>query len=530
MAARGALVLCMCFGVATVHSAGVPPSERNPKFWNDKAKEEIVNAMKDKDVVGVAKNVILFLGDGMGVTTVTAGRILQGQMKGGNGEDNKLSFDHFPNVALSKTYNVDHQTPDSAGTGTAYLCGVKTNMGVIGVDAHSTKGNCASSQDREVYSIRKWSRDAGKSTGVVTTTRVTHATPAATYAHTPHRDWEGSVPDGQQPCTDIAHQLVHDNDIEVVMGGGRQMFIPVNTTDEEGGESKRQDGRDLIGEWVNKVAAKTGNFQYVWNNTQFMDVDPDKTEYLLALFNPSHMEYEVDRPADKAGEPSLAEMTRKAIQILQKNEKGFFLLVEGGRIDHGHHMNQAAMALHDTVAFSDAVQVAADMMDLSDTLIVVTADHSHAFAFAGYPGRGNPILDGMPYTTMVYGNGPGHTGEITGNNTRQNLTLVNTTDPNYKQQAVVPLTIETHGGEDVAIFARGPMAHLFHGVHEQNYIAHVMAYASCVGAYSDANECAASLQTGASTGGAAGGSGGRQSVWLSFLVGLWCVMLLLIRD
>jgi alkaline phosphatase len=198
-------------------------------------------------------------------------------------------------------------------------------------------------------------------------------------------------------------------------------------------------------------------------------------------------------------------MTQKAIQILQKNKKGFYLMVESGRIDHAHHASNAHRALTDTIALSDAVKTAMQMTDPRDTLIIVTADHSHVFTIAGYPSRGNPILGktatngvpardslGLPYTTVSYANGPGFTGGFTrrefnpanegtlpavyeGGLERPDLTDIDTTDPNYLQEATVPLGSETHAGEDVAIYASGPNAHLFHGTQEQNVIYHVMA-------------------------------------------------------
>ncbi|XP_050395397.1 alkaline phosphatase, tissue-nonspecific isozyme [Patella vulgata] len=226
--------------------------------------------------------------------------------------------------------------------------------------------------------------------------------------------------------------------------------------------------------------------KYVWNKGQFDTVDPQATDYLLGVFSTSHMSYELDRDNSSTGQPSIAEMTRKAIQILKKDDDGFFLFVEGARIDHAHHETKAKKALHDTLAFDDAVKAAVEETSDEDTLIIVTADHSHVFNIAGYPAIGNDILglvdpmdpedvpiDKMPYTTLVYGNGP--------NYTRNNLTGVDTKDKEYQQPAAVPAVEETHSAQDVAIFARGPMSHLFHGVHEQTYIAHVMAYASCVG-------------------------------------------------
>ncbi|CAI9740640.1 alkaline phosphatase 1 [Octopus vulgaris] len=171
-------------------------------------------------------------------------------------------------------------------------------------------------------------------------------------------------------------------------------------------------------------------------------------------------------------------MTEKAIQILKKNTLGFFLLVEGGRIDHGHHANSAIKALSELSSFDDAVAKGVDTTNEKDTLIIVSADHSHVFNIAGYPTRGTDILDkvprdpvnkgptdDMPMTVLVYGNGPGYTPQ------RANLTNVDTTLKKYLQQSAVPLADETHGGKDVVAYARGPMSHLISGVKEQNYLA-----------------------------------------------------------
>ncbi|CAH1267524.1 ALPL [Branchiostoma lanceolatum] len=480
--------------------------ERTPDYWTNMARASIDEALRLQTLnTNVAKNVVLFLGDGMGVSTVTTARILKGQKAGNPGEETVLAMDSLPYTAMSKTYNIDQQVPDSAGTATAFLCGVKAEAGVIGVDGRTRYGNCSSSKGHEAESIIVHAERAGKSTGIVTTARVTHATPASAYAHSAARGWEAdsdlSAEARENNCTDIAYQLVEEApDVEVILGGGRRMFTPRTATDPESGNNgDRNDGVDLIQRWQD---GKTGRASYVWNGTDFRNVDPESTDYLLGLFEMSHMKYSADRDlTDPAEEPTIADMTRKAIEILQKNDNGFFLLVEGGRIDHGHHASQAVKALEDTLAFDDAVQVAKDMLDPSDSLIVVTADHSHTLTFAGYPDRGHPIFgqnvytpddvwDGLPYTTLLYGNGAGYSlVETTNGNvtqvTRQNVTDVNTADKEYKQQSAVPLASETHGGEDVIIMAGGPMAHLFHGVQEQHYIAHVMMYAACLGEYTE---------------------------------------------
>src|SRR5690606_5300697 len=154
---------------------------------------------------------IVFLGDGMSLTTVAAARIFAGQREGGPGEENLLSWERFPATAFSKTYNTDAQTPDSAGTMTAVATGVKTHMGAIGVSAGGRR-DCAQSLGNRVQSWLALAADAGMGTGIVTTARLTHATPAATYAHVPDRNWESdaSTPAAaiEAGCGDIASQFI----------------------------------------------------------------------------------------------------------------------------------------------------------------------------------------------------------------------------------------------------------------------------------------------------------------------------------
>ncbi|WP_448567990.1 alkaline phosphatase [Thalassotalea ganghwensis] len=493
--------------------------------WFSQGQQKIASAKLNSETInnlrGSAKNIILFVGDGMGVSTVTAARILAGQQQGKLGEEHLLSFDKFPYSGFSKTYNVDAQTPDSAGTMTAMMSGVKTDVGVIGVAEGVSRGDCASVAGKELVTALELAEIAGKSTGVISTARITHATPAATYAKSPDRDWEDvsriKADQVAAGCEDIASQLVNfeanlearfagvDVDgIEVVMGGGRRHFLPndaaFNSIDAVSAvEGDRSDGRDLTAEW--RASYPAG--QYIIDQAGFDTINPDNTEKVFALFNESHMQYEADRHNDVAGEPSLTEMTSKAISILDNNSQGFFLTVEAGRIDHGHHAGNAYNALNDAIEFANAVEAAVNATNPEETLILVTADHSHVFTIAGYPKRGNPILgkvvgvgqtepslaaDGMPYTTLGYTNGRGfmdlgnetdadagygvdvHTGRV-------NLTEVETTAPGFHQEAVIPLSAETHAAEDVGIYAKGPGAHLVTGTNEQSIIFHIMDYA-----------------------------------------------------
>ncbi len=504
------IVLCFT-SLLLASAASTQTSPESAQRWYSEGANRAHALGSDKSK---AKNIILFVGDGMSLPTVAAARIYEGQLRDQPGEENQLSFEKFPYTAFSKTYNTDSQTPDSAGTMTAMITGAKTRMGFLSVDQTPLRGDCVSSLKTPLTSAITLAELAGLSTGVVTTTRITHATPAATYAHTSERNWESDADMPataiQQGCKDIAQQLVAysaGNGLEVVMGGGLNKFLPTGENPGfPGSKGSRKDGRNLVAEWKQKRP----NATFVLTGSQLAAVKAKNTQKLVGLFNGDHLNFDHDRISKKIDEPSLADMTRKAIEVLSKNDKGFFLMVEGGRIDHAHHAGNAFRALTETVAFSDAIAAANAMTSDKDTLIIVTADHSHTMSFVGYPQRGNPILGkvfgkasedakpelvkdnlGRPFTTLSYSNGPGYVGKTdkqdAGSKTfphnpskaeaytgRPDLTDTNTEDPDYMQEALVPTSAETHGGDDVGIWARGPGAQSVHGNMEQNTIFHLL--------------------------------------------------------
>lgn len=352
----------------------------------------------------------------MSVPTVSSARVYQG------GEAEELAFDKFPWVGLSKTYAVDRQVSDSANTATAYLCGVKANYGTIGVGPEVLYGDCAAqaNETNHVFSIAYHSQLANKRTGLVTTARVTHASPAGVYAHTANRNWESDsdviyTKDDPKVCTDIAQQLVYGEtgkQLDVVLGGGRAKFLPKDRANDLGQNGERSDGVDLIEEWLKQKE----NAVYMWNKTDLLNLD-EKTQSVLGLFNDDHINYNLER--NQEIEPSLEEMTEAAIKVLSQGKNGYFLFVEGARIDMGHHLAEAHLALDETIEFSKAIQKAADLTNEEDTLIVVTADHAHTLSYGGYAERGNDIFgfggtgsDKAPYFVLTYGNGPGYSSHI----------------------------------------------------------------------------------------------------------------------
>jgi len=537
----------------------LPPQADNA--WFTEAQATLQERLARQLNTSRAKNVILMISDGNGVGTNYATRLWHGQQNGNYGDENVLPQESMPHLALVKTYNVNAQTPDSSGTGTAMLSGVKTKAGVVNVNENVSRGDCSTVMDNALTPITRMMSDAGKATGIISTARITHATPASGFAQSADRNFEddSGLPEGCE-VPDIATQLVtamSEGWVDIAMGGGRRHFLPAEVTDEEGQAGRRTDGVNLIEQ------AQAAGARYVFDDASFADVGSLDDGPILGLFESSHMQYEYDR----TGEPSLAEMVEASIGALQGAEQGFFLEVEAGRVDHANHAGNLHRVLEDGVAFAEAVAVARELTDESDTLIIVTADHEHAIAFNGYCGRGTPITglchaidgegveyladtleladDGRPYSVVGYLNGPGSVirkeamppalsmeadheqggGEGTGTDMAMNdadaepapigtggdvvaqqlldrldittetdeagnstdyrwigsrgpLTQEEATDPDYLQQATIPKSSETHSGEDVAVYASGPFAHLFDGTVEQNFIFHVMHHAA----------------------------------------------------
>lgn len=228
---------------------------------------------------------------------------------------------------------------------------------------------------------------AGKDAGFVTNTRVTHASPAGVYAAVSSRNWENDVEvawDGCNPdvVDDIAEQMIHGSvasQLKVMLGGGSRNFINASSTS-HGSRGFRSDGKDLINEYLLRSPTNV----YVSNKQELLDV-PNNVDRLLGLFASSHNPYNLDvQRTGRVDVPSLTEMTLKAIDVLSQNENGYFLFVEGGRIDHAHHGNQARFAIDETVDFSNTIEAVMARVDLEDTIVVVTADHSHVMTLAGY--------------------------------------------------------------------------------------------------------------------------------------------------
>ncbi|CAO1408222.1 unnamed protein product [Diamesa hyperborea] len=496
--------------------------ELDNNYWLNNAKDFVEQQLKKTPNTKKAKNIILFLGDGMSIPTIAATRVYIG-------EDSQLSFEKFPYVGLSKPYCVDRQVADSACTSTAYLTGVKGNYATVGVNAKVKRYNCSAQADEENFteSIARWAQKSCKGTGIVTTTRITHASPAGAFAHSANRYWENDYELELSNCDstkydDIAKQLVYNvegKNFKVILGGGRE-FINSTVNDEEGIPGRRSDGKNLIDEWKTE-RSKLGNASYVWNKQQLNDIDFETTDYLFGLFENDHCAYHLDTINNnkQKEKPSLTDMTVAAIKMLSKDDNGYFLFVEGGKIDLAHHDNKPHKALEETKELSRAIDMARKMTDESDTLIVLTSDHSHAFTYSGYPNRGSDIFgiadisdeDHKPFYTLSYANGPGHSVTYDSkatDNSRLDISDHDFKNPNQLHIATVPLKSETHAGEDVGIYASGPWSHLFEGSYEQNNIPLLMAYAARIGPYVEGDETCSKKDK----------DGGANNVYISILV------------
>ncbi|WP_312516853.1 alkaline phosphatase [Massilia sp.] len=424
-----------------------------------------------------AKNIIFFLGDGMGINTLTAARIYA------VGEDGELALDKMPESAFVKTFSNDAQVTDSAASMAAYMTGVKHNNGVISMsagtraiapvaDANGNKlvGRCENGQ--ATVTLLELAKRRGMAVGVVTNTNVTDATPASTYAHVCHRKMENDIAASLVPGGAGYNAALGARGLDVLFGGGAQFFTPFAN----GG--KRADNRDLLAEFGSK------GFRVIKDTAGLDALKPGQPA--VGLFAASHMAFDAER--DAARQPALDAMTRKAIELLAPNPNGFFLMVEGGLIDHALHATLGKRALQETVGYNAALQAAIDRMNqldpgLKNTLIVATADHDHTLLLNGYAARtgkttptnpgvlglvrnadGTPVLDskGTPYTIIGFGTGEKREGD---RSAQGPLTDAVVTADDYHQEAVVRTNkgAETHGGSDVFLGATGANAELFRG-------------------------------------------------------------------
>lgn len=304
------------------------------------------------------ENIILMIGDGMGSQHLQAARWKN------VGFDGKLQIDTLPNYGLIETASADTLITDSAAAATAMATGVKTNNGVIGLDASLNL----------LETILEKAKTNGKSVGLVTNVQIAHATPAAFAAHV----------DSRNDMITIASQIM-ENNVDVILGGGEDEFLPNSTSGCYPELGERSDGRNLINEAINS------GYTYVCNETQLQDVNTSSAIKLLGLF--------ADEGMSRPYSPTLEIMTQKAIEILSKNPNGFFLMVEGGQIDWASHNNDTLNTMNDTIDFDRAVDTALNFYNSNDnTLLIVTSDHETGGMSVSTNSTGLESEDGPYYT------------------------------------------------------------------------------------------------------------------------------------
>ncbi|WOO87796.1 alkaline phosphatase [Mollicutes bacterium LVI A0039] len=307
------------------------------------------------------KYVLFYIGDGMGVSQRTLAEYYQDYM----GED-KLEMNHLPQIGMYSTKSNNSYIPDSAATATAMSAGKTTNNGQVSTQPLNDNQLTADNAEQEAKTLEDIDNEAddminlgdglheaGIPMGVITTTRITHATPAAFTSHSNSRNDEALIAEQQLEFAP-----------ELIAGGGTSYLIPQT---EEG--SKRSDDRNLIDEYTDK------GYTYFNDLEQFTnDVAATETP-VVATFDNSHMDYEIDTPNDSLG---LSEMTEASIDYMYNNyQEGFFMMIEGGRIDHAAHANDAPTLVQETLEFEDSIKAGLEFYQehADETLIVVGADH-----------------------------------------------------------------------------------------------------------------------------------------------------------
>ncbi|MHC1759403.1 MAG: alkaline phosphatase [Negativicutes bacterium] len=424
------------------------------------------------------KNVIIVMPDGMGATHAAATRWYQ------NGQ--RLAADEMISGAI-RTYSAESLISDSAPASTAFATGHKSNSKFIGVLPVKTtipgvSSIAADQQYKPVASVLEGAKLVGKSTGLIATSNIQHASPAGYSAHNSNRG----------DYNDIAEQQVYLN-IDVVFGGGKQYLLPV----EQGG--KRKDGENLL------EVLKGRGYQFIETRDELMNLKNKKTWGLFAM---DDMAYEFDRPTLRPQEPSLAEMTKKAIELLSQNPKGFFLFVESSKVDWASHANDPIGVISDTLSFDAAVKVALDFAKKDgQTLVLAFTDHGNGGMSIGNQST-DKNYDTLPFEALVAPlkkatlTGEGVEKTLAGNLSASNIHYVMSTyygiedlsseeitaiqkakkgslnyivGPMISKRSSLGWTTTGHTGEDVFLYAFGPNKPT--GLIENTDLAHAQAKA-----------------------------------------------------
>ena len=425
------------------------------------------------------QNVIVFVGNGLGPATTTAARLMRYR------EEGMLAMDGMPSVARMRTYASDAQTSDSSAATSMLLTGVKTRNDVVAMNGDTRSigyapgrdpirnvvaadNRCpASNNGQPATSLLELAIAKQRSTGIVTTGRLTSGPAAASYAHVCHREAEYEIARQAVP-NGAGYNAQLGRGVDVMMGGASAYWRPY--------EAKRTSGRPDMRELVGEMQAQ--GYTFVSDLATLNAAPFAAGSRLLALFDQNDpsgtmqgaMSYDLDR--DPKREPSLAEMTSKALDVLARNPKGYLLIVEAGRVVQASQAGNARRALVDTIAFDDAVRIALDKADLSHTLIVVVGDHDTTLTLIGGGRRGSDVLglhldpvtgkpdvdaNGSTYTSLVFGTGPNRPDQ------RRTLDTPTVVQKDYLQESAIRLSQGSNGGGDVLLRAAGAGSSVFRG-------------------------------------------------------------------
>ncbi|SFS70193.1 alkaline phosphatase [Marininema halotolerans] len=395
----------------------------------------------------LAQNVIFLIPDGFSSSQATSYRWFKGK--------NTL-FDSLL-VGMHRTHSASSKVTDSAAAATAMATGSKTRNGMIGVNP----------QGHPLSTILEAARQQGKATGLVSTSTITHATPASFAAHIRSRQME----------QEIAQQLIPK--VDLLLGGGRQYFLPQSS----GG---KQSHRNLIQE------AKNKGYQYIATRNQLIHSHHPR---VLGLFANGPLSPELER--SNTQEPSLSEMTTHAIQTLSPHKKGFFLMVEGSQIDFAGHVHDAAWSMHDIAAFEKAVQVAIHFAKKDgNTLVVIAGDHETGGMSVGGYNQYHSRIELLKKVTLTgkslakkLASPQTNAKQLTHTYTGLDLTTDEikrihrsshpelTINDIISNHALIGWTTRVHTGGDVPVYAFGTGSHLFYGLHDNTDLPKLMAKA-----------------------------------------------------
>ena len=354
LARRGYLALALALAASLFSFPGCSPEKDGKTDGKTRSK---------------AKNIIFMVTDGMGLANVTAARIFK---NGQNGES--LHLETLPHLGYQRTHSADKAVTDSAAAASAWANGEKFRNGEISCHDDNQNGKCEPAPGPTILEI---ARDKGKSTGLVVTSTVTHATPAAFGAHVSTRSCEN----------EIARQYIQVTGVDVILGGGLKKF------------DSNENSADECSTYGNFVReAETRGYDVVYTKEAMDSAVAGGTEKILGLFAPMGKAPELFRvyPEEhyRANEPTLSQMTAAALKILARDRDGFFLLVEGSQIDWANHRNSLPYQISETLGFDEAVRVVLDWINddprrRQDTLVIITPDHeTGGFAING-GGEGN---------------------------------------------------------------------------------------------------------------------------------------------